>query len=308
VGSVRSIVWIGTLAAAAATYAACMLSGLVLAAGSRPLALSFALAAVLCLWRKPSSFVTHARLVAAIEGFLLFAAMGAMGAILSYVAMLQSSGFTDPLLDRWDSALGFHWPAIRAELLRHEWLSFVMEKAYLACFWMPFAVFALLYRADQIDRLYRYLRAHGMALAVTIVVFFFFPARAAFAFYLAPGTPLPGNAKHYGAVIQGLRDGSFTTIDLAHLGGIITFPSFHAAMAILFVWAVWPARRFRLPMVAVNLLMWLAAVPLGGHYVVDLLGGSVIAVAALAVAAKAGRASATSGSYPAAASEAALAA
>jgi hypothetical protein len=43
-----------------------------------------------------------------------------------------------------------------------------------------------------------------------------------------------------------LRDGSLRTLDLMHLAGVVTFPSFHAA-AVLYAWAVWPMRLLRLP-------------------------------------------------------------
>ena len=42
-----------------------------------------------------------------------------------------------------------------------------------------------------------------------------------------------------------LRDGTLRTLDLFHLNGVLTFPSFHAASAILYGWALWPIRWFR---------------------------------------------------------------
>jgi membrane-associated phospholipid phosphatase len=59
--------------------------------------------------------------------------------------------------------------------------------------------------------------------------------------------------------------------------GIIAFPSFHCASAVLNAWAVWKVRAARWPFLAVNLLM-IAATPLiGGHYVADLIGGTAVA-------------------------------
>lgn len=83
------------------------------------------------------------------------------------------------------------------------------------------------------------------------------------------------------AVIEALRNGSMTTIDVAMLKGIINFPSFHASAAILFIWGAWPFRPLRWPFVAVNILM-LAATPIEGtHYLADVLGGVVVAFAAI---------------------------
>lgn len=284
------MVWTGTLAAVALTWLAGALSGFTLTAGSFALVLVFGLAGLLCLAGVPAAVGRAAQLARLVEAVLLFVMIGVLGAVLSYLAMLHSSGFADALLDRMDRALGFDWPATHAYVARRDWLYRAFEKSYLACFWMPLAVFGLLWHARRVERVYRYLLAHGLALAATVTVFFFVPARATFAFYFPSGAPMPENARHYGAIIAGLRDGTLTTLDLTRLGGIITFPSFHAAMAILFVWGAWPARRFRVPMLVVNGLMWLAAVPLGGHYVVDVLAGSAIAAGAIVLATRLTRA------------------
>ena len=69
------------------------------------------------------------------------------------------------------------------------------------------------------------------------------------------------------------REGVLRHLELLGLGGIVTFPSFHAASAVLYVWALWPMRWLR-PLAAVGQRLMLAATPLvGGHYFIDLFGG-----------------------------------
>lgn len=289
VKSLRTWLWSGTLAAGAMALLLCMASGFGISPNSRILLFAYIAATVACCLSDPSSWGKHASFVTLAEGFFLFTLMGALGAILSYMAMVHSQGFTDDLLARSDAALGFSWPAIYAFVADRPLLTQILSRAYFACFLMPFIVFAILYREQFRERLYRYLLAYGLSLAATVVIFFFFPAEAAFAYYLDAGADVPGNAQNYAGAIMGLRDGSLTTIDLANLEGIITFPSFHASMAILFAWAAWPSRLFRVPIAIVNGLMWIAAVPIGGHYVVDLLGGSAITLAAIGVANRAGK-------------------
>jgi membrane-associated phospholipid phosphatase len=63
--------------------------------------------------------------------------------------------------------------------------------------------------------------------------------------------------------------------------GLISFPSFHTANAILFIWALWPLRLLRPVILVVNVLL-IASTPLAGaHYLVDLIGGAVVAVGAI---------------------------
>ena len=94
-------------------------------------------------------------------------------------------------------------------------------------------------------------------------------------------------------VFFGLRDGSFRALVAVGSEGIITFPSLHAALAVVLIAAVWPVARLRWAIFTVNAVM-LAATPIdGSHYFIDVWAGVVIAavslVAARAIAVRAGR-------------------
>ena len=85
------------------------------------------------------------------------------------------------------------------------------------------------------------------------------------------------------------REGVLRHLELLGLGGIVTFPSFHAASAVLYAWALWVVRGLRPIVILVNGVM-LAATPLnGGHYFIDVIAGVTIAVVAIATARLVGR-------------------
>jgi membrane-associated phospholipid phosphatase len=66
--------------------------------------------------------------------------------------------------------------------------------------------------------------------------------------------------------------------------GIITFPSLHAALAVILVVALWPVAVLRWGVLALNTLM-LAATPIdGSHYFIDVLAGVAVAMVALVAA------------------------
>jgi membrane-associated phospholipid phosphatase len=74
-----------------------------------------------------------------------------------------------------------------------------------------------------------------------------------------------------------LRDGSLRHLELFKLAGIVSFPSFHTASGVLYIWALWPVRYFRWAAIATNAWM-IAATPLiGAHYVIDVIGGIGVA-------------------------------
>jgi len=66
--------------------------------------------------------------------------------------------------------------------------------------------------------------------------------------------------------------------------GIITFPSFHTALGVIFIFALWPIPVLRWFGIVINLLM-MASIPIdGGHYFIDMVAGTVIAVASIVAA------------------------
>jgi len=83
---------------------------------------------------------------------------------------------------------------------------------------------------------------------------------------------------------MGVRDGSIINISRLAPTGLVTFPSFHAASAVLLAWALWHIPYLRYPGLALNAMM-LAATPLyGSHFLTDVLAGAITAAVAIATA------------------------
>jgi membrane-associated phospholipid phosphatase len=81
-----------------------------------------------------------------------------------------------------------------------------------------------------------------------------------------------------------IRDGSLRVLDLMHLGGIVTFPSFHAGAAVIYVWALWPIRWARWIGLSSNSVMLVATPIGGGHFLADVIAGAGVAVMSILVA------------------------
>jgi len=79
-------------------------------------------------------------------------------------------------------------------------------------------------------------------------------------------------------VFFGLRDGSFRHLVAEGAEGIISFPSLHAALGLLFLLALWPVRYLGWIGVLLNVAM-IAATPVdGSHYFSDVAAGLTIAL------------------------------
>jgi hypothetical protein len=85
-----------------------------------------------------------------------------------------------------------------------------------------------------------------------------------------------------------LRDGSLPVLDLFQMGGVVTFPSFHAAAAVLYAGALWPVRWIRWLALLPNAAM-LVAKPIGGrHFLADVIAGIIVAGLSIVAACRIG--------------------
>ena len=82
--------------------------------------------------------------------------------------------------------------------------------------------------------------------------------------------------------LEGLRAGTFRSIPLDNLEGLITFPSFHTAGALMFIWALRTVPYVRWPSITLNVALIVATPVDGAHYFIDLVGGAAVAFAAIA--------------------------
>src|SRR5262249_51301759 len=80
-----------------------------------------------------------------------------------------------------------------------------------------------------------------------------------------------------------IRAGVLHEIDLRRLQGLVTFPSYHIVLALLFIWAV-RGIKWLLPLsLAFNAIVVVSTLSAGGHYMIDAPGGLVVTVIAIAL-------------------------
>lgn len=282
-GETLRTTWIVVLSLLCAAIAALEAVGIGVTLGSRATTLAASAAIVLVLsFVRPPSIAWAQKVVDLCNGLLLFAAISLTGALLSYL-ILRVTPFADadPLLYRGDLALGLDWRAIYGEYLRYPTLGAILGKLYMAIFWIPLLVVASLAVTGQERVLHRFLVTFSLALAITLVVFVFFPAVTPLIYLIGENPPYISAGGTGYPVIAALRAGTLREIDLQALQGLITFPSFHAAGAVMFAWATWSVRAYRWPMALINAGMMIATPIAGAHYFIDLLGGVAIAVLAI---------------------------
>jgi membrane-associated phospholipid phosphatase len=140
----------------------------------------------------------------------------------------------------------------------------------------------------QLARLRTFLLAFFICTLATIAVSALIPAEGTWTTY---GVSAADHAAIMPAVrdlpmpfLHALRDGSLRTLTATGAEGIITFPSLHAALGVIFLIALWRVPVIRYVGLGVNVLM-IAATPVeGSHYFIDVFAGIAAAALSWAVA------------------------
>jgi membrane-associated phospholipid phosphatase len=204
---------------------------------------------------------------------------------LSYVANAAGWPLQDQLLLSIDRAMGVDPEPIAAFVNDHPWLANCLESGYGFIKWPLLGVPIVLALTLRLIRLQQFILALNIALAVTIVISVFVPAIGTYyGLNLSPQRFPFVNTSVYASqlhAILSLRDGSLRQLELFKLAGIVSFPSFHAASAVLYMWALWPVWGLRSAAVAVNVLMIAATPVIGAHYIIDVVGGVGLAAASI---------------------------
>lgn len=228
-----------------------------------------------------SRFRPDPKLASALTGTAQLAAFAAVGAPLSYIAASARLPLWDDSLFVWDRYLGFDWMAWLAAMNAHPTLHMAFRLAYLSFTVQATTTILALAFTNHLTRLRIFILGFMLATVVTIAISALMPAQGVWGQLHLAATDYPNidpatQSLHL-AVFHGLRDGGFRTLMGLGSEGIITFPSLHAALGLLFMLAMWPVPYLRWVAIALNVLM-IAATPVdGGHYFSDVVAGLAIA-------------------------------
>jgi membrane-associated phospholipid phosphatase len=199
-------------------------------------------------------------------------------AVLSYLVVSTNFPLVDAPLAAMDKWLGFDWPSYDRWVVAHPYYQRAIRFAYASMANQIWLVAAFLSFTGRLARLRVFLLLSSTTLLFAIFAALFFPAASAAKYFQAQThMAVPGFSQ-----FEPLRAGTLTTIDLNAMQGLVSMPSFHTIMAILFCWAVrrTPAAFVLIPL---NIALVLATPTEGGHYLVDVIAGAVVAFGAIAV-------------------------
>jgi membrane-associated phospholipid phosphatase len=300
------LIWATIAAVAAIVLAAAFLGNFSIkwSTFAPPLLASAALAAVAWFYRR---WRPDERLASGAENTAQLIAFAAVAAPLSYLAASANFPLQDHMLDVFDRTLHLDWRGLLNWMNGSPAIYAVLHPIYLSLTLQMTAAALGLAFTGRLLRLRIYLLAFILAALITIAISAVLPAAGAWPYYgltAADSPHLTPAVSTSWPVFYGLRDGNFRTLVAIGSEGIISFPSLHAALAVILVIALWPVPVLGWLIFALNLAM-LAATPIdGSHYFSDVLAGVAVAVfsfdAARRIAAWIGGWASQSGGAPAA--------
>jgi membrane-associated phospholipid phosphatase len=276
--------WVG-LAVLTVVDAVLMVAGGFRPAGTAWLAITAVSAGAAGLGYLYSSVRRDDRLAALAFAAAYLIAYTLAGATLSYVGTSLGLPLLDAQFARVDTALGLDWLATLEFVDSRPILGAVLRFSYASSMGQVVLALIVLAATRQFVRLADFLALFTVTSLITVMLSSLLPAVGAFVFYDPPAAlrDVVGvdagiwHIQHFAA----LRSGAMRTIDAAAIEGLVTFPSFHTALAVVTTWAFWRTRTLAYSAVALNALVIASTVPVGGHYFIDVFAGGAIAVAAI---------------------------
>lgn len=213
-------------------------------------------------------------------GFLL--GMSASFSLLNYLLLTVAGQRIDVALAAMDRALGVDWPHLMSLVAQHPLINAGLQLAYISVLPQIALLVVLLGWRGRHQNIYEFCCSLMAGAAISIFVWTLAPSFGAFSVY-----ELPVNvSRHLVLALDSQYAKDLATL-LAHgpgyisptsAKGLIGFPSFHAVMGMFVVWYARELNVVRWYALALNSVVLVATPIQGGHHVVDVLAGFVVAV------------------------------
>lgn len=218
--------------------------------------------------RRQLDLANTARWMIALAAFCMAAS------ILSHLSVAAAFPLVDPQLNRIDTMIGFDWVAWYDWVRLHPSLFIALDLAYGSGLAQTIMVPLILglsgARRELADHMMRFM----LATVICLIVATLFPAASA---YLHFHITDPGTSSTVSELFP-IRNGTLRVFALDDQQGLVSMPSMHTCMAILFAYALRRTPFIAYAAAVLNAVMIASTPTHGGHYLVDVVAGAVLAV------------------------------
>jgi len=220
-------------------------------------------------------------------GTAFLIAFSAGFSVLNYFLLTVAHTRIDSQLATLDRAMGVNWSAMTSALAPHPFWNALLHMSYDSVLPQVALLVVCLGWRERSEKIHEFCLALAIGASITVAFWTMFPSFGAFSVYDLPQTisarlHLALDTRYAHDLLRLLANGP-GRISPAEMKGLIGFPSFHAAMAVLVVWYAQSVRRLFWPCLAWNALVLVATPIHGGHHIVDVPAGIAVAAASVAL-------------------------
>jgi PAP2 superfamily len=203
-----------------------------------------------------------------------------VGSPMQYGAVALGFPYADPWLAAADSAIGVYVPALAAWTFAHPPINLLLTVSYFSL--LPQFVLAIVVMAAYRDRerLWEFTFHFHLCVIVTVAALIVCPAVCPPAYY---GFKPTIDMSHLIQQIQSLHQGTMKVVRFDELEGLVSFPSFHVAGALIVMWAVRRRRWLLVPLVGWNVVLIASTFLTGVHYVIDVIASVPLFLGSVAI-------------------------
>jgi membrane-associated phospholipid phosphatase len=218
------------------------------------------------------------KIMTALLSVLTFLSYTLVVGLLSYLTCTLNLPLIDSTLATIDGDMGFSSLNLVLMFRQHMWLYIFFGITYDVFLILP--CFILLYFVFLGNPLYfqRFLMQYIIASFLTVLIAGFLPAAGPYVWYHYTPTP----------ELQGALDRFYELrnhiVDIRQGNGVVTLPSFHTIASCLYIYAFRHEKKIIfIPILILNLLIIFSCLPIGQHYLADILAGIVVFGATVAI-------------------------
>lgn len=207
--------------------------------------------------------------------------------LISNVGLRLRAPTIDAALARMDEMIGWDVSVAVPAFTAHPWLIDGLASVYNLSGPLVAGSIILALLAGYTTKAWELLNTTVMTMQVIAAISIMAPARGAmvhFDLFHLQGNGVPKGAGIYHLdAFDHLHAGTDPGFGLADMSGLVTFPSFHTVLGLLLAQALAETRLAWLG-VATSAAVIVSTIPIGGHYVVDILAGTLIWLVAAVIA------------------------
>ena len=239
------------------------------------------IAALVALWAvlaaSPGRSVARQRVTEAVAASALFLLLIQIMSPMQYGALALGRPFVDAWLDGADRWLGIDVAQITAWTAQYPSLVSVLNVAYASLAPQLLVPLIVLPVARNSAALWEYVWHLHVSLIGALICLALWPTVYVFTYRGFEPLVSPAIIEECMTQLWALRNGSFHTVTLQDMQGLISFPSFHTAAAMAVTWSLRHQPRWVwMPIALLNVGLVSATVLLGLHYVTDLIGTAAL--------------------------------